>query len=230
MKKRRKSLSSIIKIHVILLVVFTLLLNVLNLYIELLTKSVLPAFIDIIPHLSTILLILIIGLYIIMKVNEASEKIYSLSITDELTGLYNSRKLERDWEFFFEHFKRYHETFCIAFIDINNFKKYNDTFGHNAGDHLLSQFALFLKEQLRRTDKAYRHGGDEFLLIFSNTGMKGSKIVSNRINEGFNKKNFEIVSLSIGLAEIKENDSLETLIERADKQMYKIKELSHNTR
>ncbi len=228
--KRKKPLSTIIKIHVTLLVVFTLLLNILNLYFELLTKSVRPAFIDIVPHLSTIVLILIIGLYIILKVNETSEKIYSLSITDELTGLNNLRKLESDWEFFFEHFNRYHEVFCIAFIDINNFKKYNDTFGHNAGDHLLSQFALFLKEQLRRTDKAYRHGGDEFLLIFSNTGMKGSEIVSNRINEGFNKKNFEIVSLSIGLAEIKENDSLETIIERADKQMYRMKELSHNAR
>ncbi|MDD3626493.1 MAG: GGDEF domain-containing protein [bacterium] len=219
-KKSRPHGPNFIRNLVLILAIFSVILHLLNFGWQLWLLSIPPRFINILPHLSAILLIVLIALYIVYKINDVSKQLYSLTITDELTKLNNSRKFDQDWEYLLEHYKRYNEIFCLAFIDINNFKNYNDHFGHQAGDILLREFGKLLVENVRKTDICYRYGGDEFIIIFSKTRINKIKTVADRIIKEFKGRGFKNVGLSMGVSQIKEEDTKEMIIKRADNLMY----------
>ncbi|WP_409299871.1 diguanylate cyclase [Peribacillus sp. SCS-155] len=102
------------------------------------------------------------------------------SLIDELTQVYNRRFFDLSLPRYFDSFKRTHQPFTIALIDIDYFKKINDTYGHQIGDMVLYQFSAFLKENMRSSDTVFRYGGEEFAIVFPDTT---SEEIESRINE-----------------------------------------------
>jgi diguanylate cyclase (GGDEF)-like protein len=152
-----------------------------------------------------------------------------LSLTDEVTGLFNQRKLVEDLEYHIARYPHDKEAFTLLFVDIDYFKNVNDQFGHVVGSRLLVDMAAVLKTQLRGTDLVYRYGGDEFIVLLPKSSIEESKRIAVRISEAVKEAEFAIdhetktyrLSLSIGIAEFPTDaDSAKSIIEFADKMMY----------
>jgi diguanylate cyclase (GGDEF)-like protein len=146
---------------------------------------------------------------------------------DQLTGIYNRGKIENLLKQEFERSKRDFSTFCMAIIDINKFKEINDTYGHNVGDKVLSQFAKITNSRIRKTDFFGRWGGDEFLLIRPNTSLDGiEKLISDIKSSVYSNLDTikEGVTFSHGISIYKQDDThYEQLVKRADVELYKVK-------
>jgi diguanylate cyclase (GGDEF)-like protein len=154
---------------------------------------------------------------------------------DDVTGLYNQRKLYKDISFLVERFQQEKNPFCTLFIDIDHFKKVNDNYGHLIGTKLLETVANDIKGLLRDSDSSYRYGGDEFVVILSNSDRGGGKIVGERILKKIlahdytfdfkgEKKHIKL-SVSIGVAEFPADATTsEEVLAIADQMMYEAKE------
>lgn len=154
---------------------------------------------------------------------------------DDVTGLYNQRKLYKDLNHFVEKYNNDKDPFCVLFIDIDHFKKVNDGHGHLVGTRLIEAVALDIKHLLRDSDLCYRYGGDEFVVILSNSNAQTGKIVGERILAKILGKSFHVdlttqksehsLSVSIGVAEFP-TDAVNTqeVLSIADRMMYEAKE------
>lgn len=154
---------------------------------------------------------------------------------DNLSGLYNSKFFYEEIEKEISRCSRYGYDLSILFIDINNFKFFNDTLGHQVGDEVIRFTGESLKNAVRKNvDSAYRYGGDEFTVMLPNTPAKRSTVVANRIlynfNNGLKEKLKALISyeslkigLSIGIAGYRNGKSANLLIKEADIAMYKAK-------
>lgn len=161
------------------------------------------------------------------------EALRSLAFIDELTGVLN----RRGFEYFLGEKKReterFRKTFGILFIDIDDFKQINDTYGHKIGDKVLKMVAEVLKSNLRINDVVARYGGDEFVVIFEITDEDELKVLANRINILINSSfiedsgNLIKVSVSIG-GSISREGNLERVLEEADRLMYVSKSKGKN--
>ncbi|MFP5386344.1 MAG: diguanylate cyclase [Bacteriovoracia bacterium] len=156
------------------------------------------------------------------------EEIRMLSLTDEVTGLYNQRKLLEDLDLFMGRFEHEKVGFSLLFVDIDYFKNVNDQFGHVVGSQLLIDMSNVLKMQLRSSDLVYRYGGDEFIVLLPRTSVEETKKIALRISESVKSSEFSIdqdkkyhLSLSIGVAQFP-NDATDAkaIIDFADKMMY----------
>jgi diguanylate cyclase (GGDEF)-like protein len=164
----------------------------------------------------------------ILSESEKRERMRTLSLTDEITGLYNQRKLLEDLEYYIARYPQEKRPFSLLFIDIDYFKNVNDQFGHVVGSQILIDMAEVLKSQLRSTDLVYRYGGDEFIIILPQSSAEESKKIAWRISEAVKKCEFNInqnqkyqLSLSIGIAEYPgDANSAKSILEFADKMMY----------
>ena len=150
---------------------------------------------------------------------------------DFLTDLYNRRKsdeiLENEWE----RYKRYKRNFSIIILDIDDFKNINDKYGHNVGDKILNEFAGILKENVRKTDKIGRWGGEEFLIVCPESNLEESLIVAEKIRTGICKNKFEVDELitgSFGISTAKGKESIYELVSKADEAMYIAKNKGKN--
>ncbi|MFS0820380.1 diguanylate cyclase [Bacillus sp. 1P02SD] len=129
----------------------------------------------------------------IVKVNRHIErkKIFEQYVLiDELTQVYNRKFLNDSLPRFFQNFKRSKEPFSISIIDIDHFKKINDTYGHLMGDKVLRDFAQFLKQNIRSLDMLYRYGGEEFIIVFPNTTSEDATKKLTQLNNDFSKTIF----------------------------------------
>jgi len=160
-----------------------------------------------------------------------SERIYQeLSITDNLTKLYNQRHFYNQLTIEIDRSKRYKNSLSLLMLDVDDFKQYNDNFGHLEGDDVLVRLARIIQRNIRGSDSAYRYGGEEFVIILpEGKGVEGA-IVAERIREDVKKETFVPdggekihVTVSIGVSELLADDDLTVLIERADKRMYEAK-------
>ncbi|MCA1772304.1 MAG: GGDEF domain-containing protein [Halomonas sp.] len=115
-------------------------------------------------------------------------KLRELSDTDQLTGLFNRRKLEHDMMLQFETFERHAVPTSVIVFDLDNLKKVNDTLGHCAGDAALIAVSNMCRSQLRKTDIAYRLGGDEFVISLPHTELEHAVHFSDRLRECFNRE------------------------------------------
>lgn len=147
------------------------------------------------------------------------EAVY-LSETDHLTGLYNSSKLNND----LKKYKIKKSLISLALIDLDDFKKINDTYGHLKGDKVLKEFSDIIKSSIRSNDKAYRYGGDEFVIIFENIKKYDAKKIIERIKDNIEKLN---IKFSVGI-EDSQNVKIDELIKNADEKAYIAKRKGKN--
>ena len=148
---------------------------------------------------------------------------------DGLTGLYNQRTFYEYLSTELSRSQRRADTFTLCYIDLDNFKKVNDTHGHKFGDQVLTNVASAIKQILRDEDIGARYGGDEFCMILPNASAEEARMVCKRLINAFSKIDPDcIVTMSIGLAEFIPDSGLDTdsLIKKADKAMYSSKNQS----
>lgn len=167
--------------------------------------------------------------------SRALKKLEELAITDALTKLYNSRHFFHQLKIEIDRHKRYGRSLSLLIIDVDNFKTYNDTYGHLEGDKVLMKMGEIIASCLRINDTAYRYGGDEFMVILPETGLKKACVVGERIRNEFISQKFYpekhkpvTVTTSIGVTELTEEESLENFVKKADLALYKSKEAGRN--
>ncbi len=178
----------------------------------------------------------ITGRVVAEKALLASKRRYKeLSIVDELTGLFNRRHFNKHLELEVERSRRHDHPLTLMIMDINNFKHHNDTYGHQAGDLVLSAVGQMLSKLVRANDLACRFGGDEFVVILPETKMETGLKLAERLRRSFAKMEFtpkegvvERKTLSLGVAQFEVDDSIETLLARADENLYKAKAADRN--
>lgn len=164
----------------------------------------------------------------------AMEKIEQMAITDELTGLPNRRQLIAMLNRQKAIADRSNVGFCICFFDLDDFKEINDTLGHHIGDIVLKRFASAVQSQSRAADLFGRFGGEEFVLLAMETNLSGAKIAADRIRKVAEAINFEDVAPSLtvtvsgGVAQFRQDDTIEALLTRADRAMYLAKSSGKN--
>jgi diguanylate cyclase (GGDEF)-like protein len=163
------------------------------------------------------------------------EKLQKLAITDGLTKLYNSRSFYTQLELEVDRFNRYKHPLALLLLDIDNFKEYNDSYGHLEGDKVLVRFSQIIKTCLRANDSAYRYGGEEFTVILPETNGDEAKTVAQRIRASLEAEKYKPVpgkvariTISIGVTQCYPKEELSTFIRRADKAMYLSKENGRN--
>jgi len=163
------------------------------------------------------------------------DKLEKLAITDGLTTLYNLRHFYKQLEVEIGRCSRYGHSLSLLLLDIDNFKIYNDSYGHLEGDKALIRISQIIKSCLRTMDSAYRYGGEEFTVILPETKGKKAKNVANRIKRAVELERFlpepdkvVTITISIGLTEYFMNEQLSTVIKRADQAMYNSKAQGRN--
>ena len=181
------------------------------------------------------------------QMKAAQAKLEKIASTDSLTGLYNRFEIDKRLKYQAHAIKRSgesrYEGFSILYIDIDNFKYINDTFGHQAGDLVLVSFAEILKSVTRQVDIVARYGGDEFIVLMPNTDYEGAKEAADRIAERLEKadsfrqyiqelKKHPVsiddkyrLSGSYGIAVYQADETIDDMIKRADKALYAMKAL-----
>ena len=176
---------------------------------------------------------LVIFKKIFFQIKDIEKTAIDYASRDALTGLYNRKYLS----IFNEHHKHFlgdYPDFVVAFLDIDYFKKVNDTYGHDMGDTVLKEFALLLTSLSRAEDLVCRYGGEEFLIIAYNISLKNAIKKFNNIRVEVENKSIEFdnksinITISIGLAIGKVEDSVESIISNADKALYEAKENGRN--
>lgn len=160
-------------------------------------------------------------------------KLYEESITDHLTGLYHRKYLEARLEDELTMSKRHKNMFGLAFIDIDHFKKINDTYGHPTGDKVLKEISRLMLNKIRPSDVLSRYGGEEFALILPHSTFDGARDVCTRVRESVERLDFGGIktTISAGFIHFDGKDkhcTLSNLVEKADEALYKAKREGRN--
>jgi diguanylate cyclase len=156
--------------------------------------------------------------------------------TDGLCNIGNRKAVDETLQFMVSRYKSEKAPFGLMLIDIDHFKRINDTFGHQAGDEVLTSISRALKECVRPEDFVGRLGGDEFVIMLEGLTDENADLVGNRVRSTIELYDFSIndsgqstvVTMSMGLAAIRPSDDAVSLYERADQALYKSKQLGRN--
>ncbi|WP_111642866.1 sensor domain-containing diguanylate cyclase [Marinimicrobium alkaliphilum] len=163
-----------------------------------------------------------------------SEKLYQLSVTDELTGLVNRRQLKRRAEQLLAQARRSKSPVSVVVLDIDRFKQVNDTEGHLAGDEILKRLASVLRDHARESDVVGRYGGEEFSFVLPDTSESEALLFARRLHKlvGTIQVGGQPLTISIGVVSSEQLEhgvnTYETLFELADRAMYEAKTTGRN--
>ncbi|MES2661838.1 MAG: diguanylate cyclase [Pseudomonadota bacterium] len=165
---------------------------------------------------------------------ERARALTSMMVRDSLTGLLNHTRILDELDREVQKSRNQNTSCCFAMVDIDHFKKINDSYGHPVGDQVIRQLALFLKQRLRKSDQVGRYGGEEFAVILPNTSPEDAFRVLESLRQQFsqirhlsNSLEFQ-VTVSCGMAVLREKETREQLTERADQQLYLAKKGGRN--
>lgn len=165
--------------------------------------------------------------FFLLSLDKQNEKFAELSVKDSLTGVYNRRFLKMYVDNRIALIARSSEGFALLMIDIDYFKKYNDTNGHLAGDELLKKMCEVFRESVRQEDIIFRYGGEEFIIFLAHTDKEGAVLVAERIRAAVNL--YMPTTVSIGLGAFPEDGKeFEKLVYKVDAALYKAKESGRN--
>jgi len=154
-----------------------------------------------------------------------ARKLLSLSRTDHVTGLYNQRFLYENLEREIRRTARNAKDLTVALLDLDNFKGFNDIYGHLKGDDILADIGRFLQASIRKgIDSAYRYGGDEFMVLLPETDLGQAVQTLDRILEKLRARISEPLTFSVGLALLGDCGHASDLVRCADEAMYRAKE------
>ena len=159
-----------------------------------------------------------------------------MAITDALTGLYNRRYMETHVGTLVEQASSRGKPLTVLVLDIDYFKSINDSWGHDAGDDVLREFALRIKKSIRGIDLACRYGGEEFVVVMPETDMAVATMVAERLRRRIASEPFPIqqgartieVTISIGIAALGRDEDAATVVKRADQALYRAKRDGRN--
>lgn len=163
------------------------------------------------------------------------EKLKKLAITDGLTKLYNSRYFYKQLDLEIDRLNRYNHSLSLLLIDIDHFKKYNDTYGHLEGDKVLIRMGQIINACLRRMDTAHRYGGEEFTVILPETSCEEAHFVAERIRLAIESEVFSpapekkiTITVSVGVTEYQTDERISAFVQRADQALYLSKDNGRN--
>jgi two-component system cell cycle response regulator len=166
----------------------------------------------------------------IQKLRESEQYYQELSTTDGLTKIFNTRQFYSNLRTEIERSRRYNHPLTVLMLDIDDFKRYNDTYGHLEGDKVLVRFAEIIKDCLRQSDTAYRYGGEEFSVILPVTAGEQGVSAAERVRTMLRTEVFMPrsgskvrVTVSIGAAEYLKDEDMMVFLRRADQNLYKAK-------
>jgi diguanylate cyclase (GGDEF)-like protein len=175
------------------------------------------------------------GLRAQRRASAAAEELRRLATVDELTGLPNRRHFVRRLEEETARARRNGSPLCLATLDLDHFKRINDLHGHPAGDAVLRQLAIIIRQKIRLEDSAARLGGEEFALLLPNSNAFQAQLVCDRLRSAVASRLFELpgsgtvrVTLSTGVAALNGADDCETLMSRSDQALYEAKACGRN--
>jgi diguanylate cyclase (GGDEF)-like protein/PAS domain S-box-containing protein len=158
---------------------------------------------------------------------ESENRYRELSVVDDLTQLYNSRHFYFQLKIEVDRSNRYEQPLTLLLLDLDNFKTFNDAYGHVEGDQVLWRLGQVVKRCLRETDFAYRYGGEEFTIILPMTTSADGAVTAERIRTEFKKETFSPaqdqdvhVTVSIGLAQYRPQEEMKAFVHRVDQLMY----------
>ena len=167
----------------------------------------------------------------------ANETLMELAVRDGLTGLFNLRHFRHILNEELSRAERYSRQLCLVMIDVDNFKNYNDTHGHPAGDEVLKALAGILNKRLRDVDRSARYGGEEFLVLLPETDLEKGRTVAEDLRvqmeeypfRGRESQPFGKVTISLGVAAFpQDGPDADTLIKVADDALYRAKNSGRN--
>lgn len=167
---------------------------------------------------------------VVRELEEKVEVIQKMSMTDGLTGIYNRKKFTEEFGREVKRHGRSREGLTLAVMDIDHFKRVNDTYGHEMGDRILIEFCRIVMENIREVDIFARWGGEEFALIVVGSSKEGARIVLERVRERIEEHNFdhgERLTCSIGSVTV-EDAVPEEMFTKADKALYRAKKNGRN--
>lgn len=165
------------------------------------------------------------------KIEEKNKELEKLATTDKLTNLYNRRKIEELLEIEINRSERFGHCFGLAIVDIDKFKEVNDTHGHQTGDKVLEEVANILNTNRRKTDFVGRYGGEEFVIICPESSLEGVLKLMKTFKEKISTYEFYKVknkTASFGVTISQKDDTIESILKRADEALYKAKENGRN--
>jgi diguanylate cyclase len=170
----------------------------------------------------------------INELQDELDKASNLVRHDQLTGTLNRRGLEEAFEKEAARAQRRQSALCVALLDIDNFKKLNDSLGHDAGDAALIHLTTVIKETMRPQDTVARFGGEEFIILLPDTPIKESEKALTRLQRELTKRFFlhnnekQLITFSAGVTDLRADDTQITVIKRADEAMYSAKQTGKN--
>jgi len=166
-----------------------------------------------------------------IEIEIKNKELEKLAKKDSLTDTYNRAKLEEFLETEINRSERFHHLFGISIVDIDHFKKINDTFGHQTGDKVLIEIANILKIHTRKTDFVARFGGEEFVIIFPESNQEEIYQIIEKLRITIEHSTFfdvEQITASFGITLYQKNDTIKSLIKRADTALYEAKNKGRN--
>ena len=166
------------------------------------------------------------------QIEDKTSQIKKLSYIDTLTNCNNRRAYDEKIQDLLSLYERYNTSFSISMLDIDNFKKINDTFGHHIGDIVLQDLSKIIKKNIRKNDYLFRVGGEEFIIIFHNKKSTNNIIASEKIVRKIDSDLFALnesnVTISMGHTTVSKDDTADSIYERVDKLLYKAKKNGKN--
>ena len=167
------------------------------------------------------------------ELGEALERVHELAIRDELTGMYNRRRVMELLREQINLSEAGDYDFVVCYLDLDHFKQVNDTYGHGVGDEVIKRFADVSNKAVRAVDYSGRLGGEEFIVVLTNTQLNSCLVVAERIREQMEAEVFvdmpdRNVTVSIGVSQYRKGESLEDLLNRADANLYASKDTGRN--
>lgn len=160
------------------------------------------------------------------QLNQSLQEVEHLAVTDRLTETYNRRKFDEMVVFEHQRVENGHSPFSLIMFDIDHFKKVNDQHGHSVGDEVLRQLVRLVKSLIRQSDLLIRWGGEEFLILLPTTEAQEAGSFAERIRRTVEEESFGVVenlTISLGVAQLLENDTTDSVLKRVDNALYQAK-------